>query len=433
MVQNATDNETAHFRQAFERSPLMQLVIDTDTGQVIDANDSALAFQGCTRERLRQLRLADLLAPTGDEAGRLAGDLLGDRTRRIHARQRDAEGRLRDVQIDAAPLDEFDEHRALHLLVHDISERVDAERRLRVYSEFHENLPVPLYRATRGATGRFIAFNPAFLRLFEADTPEQLFKHDISDLYVDPRERERFSNQLMHKGEVRRYDLRLRTLTGRMIECIDTAYRHEDENGQIVFDGVLEDVTHQRELERELARQAQYDDLSGLVNRRHCDARLSAEIERCKRYGQPLSVLMLDIDHFKRVNDEQGHAAGDRLLQEIAGVIRHQVRQTDLAARWGGEEFMVLLPSTHGSGAARLAEKLRHAVAEMARARGQGITVSIGCTEHVTGENRDDLLGRVDDALYAAKDGGRNRVCRAHVPQATTGRREGSGQRTAGD
>jgi len=424
MVRPSSANPAAPFREAFELSPSMQLFIDVDSARITRANEAMCAFLGCGVDRLCRLRLPELLIEAPDEADSIAADLLGGNTGRATVRLRDAEGRLRHAEMHAVPVAGTHGAPLMHVVVHDVSARVSAESRLQVYREFYDNLPVPLYRATRGATGRFIRFNPAFLRLFEADRPEQLFERRISDLYVDPRARERFSNELMHNGEVHRYELQLRTLTGRVIQCIDTAYQHEDENGQVVFDGVLEDVTRQRELERELAYQARYDELTGLANRRSCESALASELERCERYGQPFSLLMMDLDHFKRVNDERGHAAGDLLLQRVAEVIGHHVRQTDVAARWGGEEFIVLLPATRETGAARLAEKLREAIGAVADDDETGVTVSVGYGQYARGEGRDAFLGRLDGALYAAKEAGRDRVCLAPTPSTRDRRRD---------
>lgn len=285
------------------------------------------------------------------------------------------------------------------------------EQQLQIHTRFYDNMPIPLYRATGDRTGRFVRFNAAFMRLLEADRPEQLLDCNITDLYVDPNERAGFCGELTRAGEVHAYELQLRTLTGRIIQCIDTAYRLEDEHGRVVFDGALEDVTRQRELESELAYQARYDELTNLANRRHCDMLLTDGIAGCERDGQPLSLLMLDLDHFKRVNDEHGHAAGDALLQRVAGIIQENVRKTDTAGRWGGEEFFVLLPSTAEAGAAELAEKLRHAVGAITHTPGTGVTVSIGYGEYVASEGRDALLARVDEALYKAKEAGRDCVC----------------------
>ncbi|MDZ7827831.1 MAG: sensor domain-containing diguanylate cyclase [Gammaproteobacteria bacterium] len=424
MVRQPSDNAAAPFREAFERSPSMQLFIDVASARVVEANAAMIAFLGCSADRLRRLRLAELLIAPRDESDSVAAGLLDGDTNRVTVRMRDGEGSLRHAELHAAPLTGTNGAPLLHVVVQDVSARVNAESRLQVYSEFYENLPVPLYRATRGATGRFIRFNPAFLRLFEAERPEQLFDRNISDFYVDPRERERFSNELMQNDEVHRYELQLRTLSGRVIQCIDTAYQHEDENGQVVFDGALEDVTRQRELEQELAYQARYDQLTGLANRRYGETQLASELQRCERYGQSFSLLMLDLDHFKRVNDERGHAAGDILLERVAEVIGHHVRQTDVAARWGGEEFIVLLPSTSETGAARLAEKLREAIGKVSHDDGSGVTVSVGYGQYARGEGRDAFLARLDQALYAAKEAGRDRVCLAPLPSKGNGHRE---------
>lgn len=424
MARKPSNDSTDRYAAAFEQSPVPQLFVDVASHWIVEANPAAARLYGRGQDQLRQLRLGDLLIGQDEERQALVGAMLEGRPRRTLTRQRVHGGEIRELEIESAPIAEPGSGEYLHLVVHDVSDREHAALQLRVYRDFYDSLPVPLYRATRGATGRFVRFNPAFLRLFEADDPEQLFGCSISDLYVDPRQRERFSNELMQHGEVSRYELQLRTLTGRVIHCVDTAYQHEDEHGRVVFDGVLEDVTRQRELEQELAYQARYDELTGLANRRHCDRLLATEIERSERYGQPLSLLMLDLDHFKRVNDESGHAAGDLLLQRVAGCIGYHVRQTDTAARWGGEEFMVMLPSTRERGARHLAEKLRTAVARVSNDSGQAVTASVGFGEYENGEGWDAFLARIDRALYAAKDAGRDRVELAPRPRSRPARRK---------
>jgi len=222
----------------------------------------------------------------------------------------------------------------------------------------------------------------------------------------------------MQKGEVMRYELRMRTVKGREIRTADTAFRHLDESGNPVFDGAFEDITRRRELEDELSYQARYDKLTDLANRRHCEDVLQAEAERSDRYGHPLSALMIDIDHFKRINDERGHAEGDRVLEWIAEILRNRVRETDLAGRWGGEEFVVLLPSTPATKAHRLAEELRRAVAEAPDSGLMPVTISIGYAGYLQGEGNARFMQRLDRALYAAKREGRNRVIAAEPPGA---------------
>ncbi len=160
------------------------------------------------------------------------------------------------------------------------------------------------------------------------------------------------------------------------------------------------------------------DALTGLRNRRYLDLRLAEEMSRAERYNAPLSVLLLDIDHFKSVNDTCGHAVGDRVLIEVANVVTDTVRKTDVAARYGGEEVAVIAPQTPLSTAVMLAERLRRnieskvapAVPEIASMK-RAVTVSIGVARSATPpESASKLLWRADSALYAAKGGGRNRV-----------------------
>ncbi len=161
---------------------------------------------------------------------------------------------------------------------------------------------------------------------------------------------------------------------------------------------------------RDIEVLARTDSLTGLWNRRHFEDTLESEIVRAQRYGTPLSLLALDADHFKRVNDELGHHAGDAVLREIAQLIGTRIRRSDVLCRWGGEEFLVLVPGTGLRQAAVMAEKIRQAVAAHVVAQVGAVTVSIGVGELLPGETAETWLRRVDAALYDAKQQGRNRV-----------------------
>ncbi|MHB8772323.1 MAG: diguanylate cyclase [Syntrophales bacterium] len=175
------------------------------------------------------------------------------------------------------------------------------------------------------------------------------------------------------------------------------------------------DITEQQAAEKELMRLATTDTLTGLANRRHFVHALDLELARIKRHaGMEAAVCMCDLDHFKQINDSYGHAVGDAVLQAFADCLREPLRRTDLAGRFGGEEFCLLLPGTNQHNAQILAERLRQRMSDTAIATdGQSVsvTVSIGVTVlSKTDASPDDALGRADAALYAAKNQGRDRV-----------------------
>jgi diguanylate cyclase (GGDEF)-like protein len=166
------------------------------------------------------------------------------------------------------------------------------------------------------------------------------------------------------------------------------------------------------------ARMAREDGLTGLANRRELDARLREEYERASRHHYPLSVAIVDADHFKRVNDGHGHAAGDEVLRRLGALLREGSREIDFVARFGGEEFVLVLPHTNLTQAHAICERLRKAV-EAAPWRDVApellVTVSIGIAEsgpdpEPSSSGHERLLARADARLYEAKENGRNRV-----------------------
>jgi two-component system cell cycle response regulator len=169
---------------------------------------------------------------------------------------------------------------------------------------------------------------------------------------------------------------------------------------------------------RRLELLAQTDPLTKVLNRRALNERLTSEMERVRRYASVLSVLLIDLDHFKQINDTHGHLTGDDVLVEVASLLQHTVRAVDVVARYGGEEFVVVLPETGPAGAAAFAERLRELIESyaFAEARGGGppvrMTTSIGVASYpgFGSESVDDLLATSDQALYRAKAEGRNRV-----------------------
>lgn len=162
------------------------------------------------------------------------------------------------------------------------------------------------------------------------------------------------------------------------------------------------------------AEESLTDTLTGVGNRRKLDQALSSELSRVRRNGSALSVIMTDIDHFKRINDEFGHGAGDAVLARFGSLLKAETRPTDIVARFGGEEFVVLMPHTTLAQAASKAERFRCALEqERIAPLTRPLTASFGVVEYANAEDTESFLRRVDNALYQAKEGGRNRVVHA--------------------
>ncbi|MBR9885920.1 MAG: diguanylate cyclase, partial [Oceanospirillales bacterium] len=180
-------------------------------------------------------------------------------------------------------------------------------------------------------------------------------------------------------------------------------------NGQLSgYRAVSEDITDRKRLEL----LSSTDTLTGIANRLKLDEFLNTEFSRAQRYGSAFSVILLDMDHFKRINDQFGHLVGDSVLKEIAALLTQETRSTDLVGRWGGEEFLVICPNTTGQDALVCAEKLRKAVEHFLFTGVESATISLGISSYQTTDTSTDMLvTRADTALYRAKSQGRNQAC----------------------
>ncbi|MGI3128772.1 biofilm regulation diguanylate cyclase SiaD [Halopseudomonas pachastrellae] len=171
-----------------------------------------------------------------------------------------------------------------------------------------------------------------------------------------------------------------------------------------------------RDLNEALREASTHDALTGLANRRLLVDRLKKEVERYARYQRPFSIAMLDVDHFKSINDRYGHEVGDGALIEVARVLDAEIRENDLCGRWGGEEFLILLPETGAASAAQVMERVRAAIERLTiRVQDESVsmTISIGVAEHLPASSYSDTISRADHALLVAKRGGRNQLSTA--------------------
>jgi diguanylate cyclase len=275
-------------------------------------------------------------------------------------------------------------------------------------------LPAPLIVGDL-ADGRVLRANQAALDCFGGSAV--LERMHLADLQMEPADRAQF-RRLLETGRVSGFEASVGAPDGVKRDLLISAAPIDDGGvSGVVICGV--DISERKAVEARLQRLATTDALTGVANRSHFFARADAEIRRAARYRRPLSVLMVDLDHFKRVNDEHGHAVGDAVLVEFAGLCARMLRAEDLVARYGGEEFVALLPETDEQGAVAVGHRLREGALQIRTPSASSalqLTVSIGVSPVFAGETAiEAALARADEALYQAKAAGRDRVVAAAI------------------
>jgi len=249
--------------------------------------------------------------------------------------------------------------------------------------------------------------NPKLEQLF-AQTREQLLGQPLSQLF-DSSSQQPLS-ELLQQADGRPHDLLAQRADGQPFAAELSIARLAEAQQQVAE---IRDVSQRKALEEQLRQLATTDPLTSALNRRAFQQRAEHELVRSQRQGTPLCLAMLDLDHFKRVNDQYGHAVGDKVLVAFSELCRQQARSTDLFARFGGEEFVILLPDSDLNAAQLRLERLRNALHAQPLDTAQGplhVTVSIGLSCAQPGDSLQQLLQRADAQLYNAKAQGRNRI-----------------------
>jgi diguanylate cyclase (GGDEF)-like protein/PAS domain S-box-containing protein len=297
----------------------------------------------------------------------------------------------------------------------EVAEREQEEQHLRTlekrYRVLAEHGPFPIV-ITHLSDGRIRYINPMAARVFDL-TREQALGLSVATFYPRPEDQSRFVRALQEQGFVRNYEVRLRSASGQFFWAALSASIIEFEGEPAAFVALM-DITERKELESELEKLATTDDLTGLYNRRSFQTGSETAIRHARSEGRPLSLLLLDVDQFKGINDTHGHEIGDATLRQLATALQMVLRSDDVPARVGGEEFAVLLPNTDLRQAEALAERAGELISGQeinGRDSRFRLTVSIGIAD-LTPEVRSlsELLRRADAALYQAKARGRNRV-----------------------
>ncbi len=283
-----------------------------------------------------------------------------------------------------------------------IEERLKSEQQL-----FFEISPDPFVILT--SDGRFHQLSPSWRDLIGGELDGIVGRFLLEYIHPEDRENGLRLLELMAAGQpVSEFEMRF-AIEQDTYRWLSWSAASPTREGLIY--AVARDIEENKRLREQLVQLSSTDTLTGIANRAKGQSELLREAERSKRYGVPLSLLMFDVDYFKEVNDTHGHALGDEVLQRICEKVTADLRPTDIFARWGGEEFVVVLPDTDADAACRLAERLRQETGALRHSHGRPVTISIGVAEYRDSEDPDTgLLRRADDALYQAKHDGRDRV-----------------------
>lgn len=272
--------------------------------------------------------------------------------------------------------------------------------------------PFPII-ISRLSDDRILLANTNAIKLFGI-RQEELERYRLKDFFADSENRRLLNERLEQEREVQDFEILVKTPTGDSPFWLLTSANVIDYNYDVALYAAFQDITSRKNREVLLKNQAIRDPMTSLFNRRYFEEEVYKRILQSKTTGEPFSVLMIDADHFKKVNDTWGHKTGDKVLIELASTCERALRDVDIVARYGGEEFVIFLDGVNSKKAKTVADRLRESISEIIVHADNGdevrFTVSIGISSYEISDNIDTLIKTADEALYKAKENGRNRV-----------------------
>jgi len=404
------------------------IVVDPD-GRFSVANQRAAEILGAVPQALESLSLEDFDSDcwrldgtpmTSEEFPASVTLATGHPQREVVMGLERPDGRQVWIEISTEPVykDESERIQAVVATFSDITQRIETEHALR---ESQERLSLAIEGAKLGMwdwnlEAHDLSFNKIAARIL--GYRENEIASDVSSVraLTHPEDDAHLVDEMeAHLAGTRPFfeaDVRMRRKSGGYIwtNMRGRVTERDSRDKPLRVTGMLMDISRRKELEAELERLATTDELTGLFNRRYGIDAVKNEIARAQRSGRPLSLILLDIDHFKGVNDRFGHDVGDKVLGDLAGLLRERLRRTDTAARWGGEEFAVILPETDCADGRRFAGELLARMEEIKTPDGEGISASFGVVDYRGDESASELVKRADRLMYRAKQAGRARV-----------------------
>ncbi|CAA7602353.1 Two component system, signal transduction response regulator [Acididesulfobacillus acetoxydans] len=403
------------FKTMFFNHGAMMLLIQPHSGRILEANRAACQFYDYPPEKMREMTIYALSALPQVELAKYLQLAVDGKFSSFVFSHRKATGEVRNVEVFSYPM-RIQSQELLYSIIFDVTEQKKMEAELRESEARLRNITMAAQEAIimLNEQDHVIFWNPSAERLLGYSEAEMLGAH--IERIIPERHR------TAHNEGFARFQ---RTGRGNFVNRITELEAWPKEGREIIIEmslsalpqshgwhavSILRDITEKRKMEEELRRMSVTDPLTRAYNRRYFVEVIKREIERKNRSGIPFSLTMFDIDHFKRINDTYGHEAGDRVLCGTVTMVQERIRKVDSLARWGGEEFMVLLADTTVQSALTVAEDLRERLSHLPFEGVGSVTASFGVAEFCLSDTSDSLLRRVDDLLYQAKKEGRNCV-----------------------
>ena len=292
------------------------------------------------------------------------------------------------------------------------SAKIEIEKNNRRLQDIVRSSPFPII-ISRLSDDKIILANNNAIKLFGI-LSQEVDRYRLKDFFVDADNRRLLSERLEREREVQDFDVLVKTPTGESPFWLLASANIIDYNNDIVIYSAFQDITGRKNREMLLKNQAIRDPLTSLYNRRYFEEEVFNRILIAKTAKEDYSILMIDADHFKRVNDTYGHKTGDKVLIELASTAEKALRDNDIVARYGGEEFVIFLDKANAKHAEVVAERLRNSMSSIVVYSDEGeevrFTVSIGVSSSEVSDNVETLIKTADEALYRAKQTGRNKV-----------------------
>ena len=413
-----TEERLRQWESCFERTTRGIAIVDPESSLLKAANPALAAMHGVGVDDLVGRPLAALATEDGTE--RLPE--IAERAHRTgfvsyECEHRRADGSAFPVRVEVTSVED-DEGRPDYRIhwFEDLSEQREADQERH---ELRRDFEIAFEEAPNAVAivdleGRFERVNPKLCDLL-GYTVEEMGSITFQEItHPDDLEADLGYVEALLAAEIPSYQMEKRYYTkwGHQIWVQLSVSLVRDGDGEPRhFISHIEDISQRKRMEQNLRELADRDSITGLMNRRRFEEELDRQAQRCSRYGEQVSLIMIDLDGFKQVNDSRGHRAGDLVIRAVGRGLADRMRRSDTVARLGGDEFAVLLLNIAEEEALRIAEQARERIADDGRNRGDGITASIGLVHFEGGPlNADDMLVAADQAMYAAKRAGRNRV-----------------------